>query len=453
MNRRARWPVTTANGQKIMTDQEAEETVDIGDDDASAASAERTAEPAPEWLIDFRRSGFPKGFYRSGDGYGIVFAERSADTLVVSFDNLSSARDDAIDRTPWGYGFVAKNGWSQLGVMTFAPDWFRNAELLDYLQNLAKSGFLKRFKTVVMTGTSMGGYGACAFASLAPGCTVIAFSPQSTLKKDLVPWEKRFSSGRRADWSGPFADGAQESLAASKVFVLYDQHFPEDVAHADRFTGNNVVKLKARYSGHKSALFLRRAGLLSTIVRDTVEGRMSEQRFYEVYRGGRALPWYMNAVAARLCDTNRHRLLPRMSRAVSKLGFDQIARSVIGRAVEAGVMAPPPQSRPQVRPQQPRPAQTAQPGHPARGAKPAPQSAPRARPAPKFQPADTDTAPAHHDDPVDLYMSDPNLPPLQKTDPAPWQSSSESADAAVSDLPKPVWHIPRRPRKTDDESL
>lgn len=440
MNRRAGWPVETANRQKIMTDHEAEETVDIGDDDTSAAGAERSVEPAPEWLIDFRRSGFPKGFYRSGDGYGIVFAERSADTLVVSFDNLSSARDDAIDRTPWGYGFVAKNGWSQLGVMTFAPDWFRNAELLDYLQNLAKSGFLKRFKTVVMTGTSMGGYAACAFASLAPGCTVVAFSPQSTLKKELVPWEKRFSSGRRADWSGPFADGAQESLAASKVFVLYDQHFPEDVAHADRFTGSNVVKLKARYSGHKSALFLRRAGLLSTIVRDTVEGRMSEQRFYEIYRGGRALPWYMNAVAARLCDTNRHRLLPRMSQAVGKLGFEQIARSVVGRAVEAGVMA---------RPQQARPAQKAQPGRPAQG-RPA---APQARRAPRFQSADPETAQIVHEDPVDLYMSDPNLPPLEKTDPAPWQSLSETSGTAASDLPKPVWHIPRRPRKGDDENL
>ncbi|MDF3607678.1 hypothetical protein PE067_16955 [Paracoccus sp. DMF-8] len=373
-----------------MTDQEAEETVDIGDDDASEQAAERVAEPAPEWLIDFRRSGFPKGFYRSGDGYGIVFAERSADTLVVSFDNLSSARDDAIDRTPWGYGFVAKNGWSQLGVMTFAPDWFRNGELLDYLQNLADSRFLKRFRTVVMTGTSMGGYAACAFASLAPCCTVIAFSPQSTLKKELVPWEKRFSSGRRADWSGPFADGAQESLAAGKVLLLYDPHFAEDVAHADRFTGDNVVRLKARYSGHKSALFLRRAGLLSTIVRETVEGRMSEQRFYEIYRAGRALPWYVNAVAGRLAETNRHRLLPRMSRAVSKLGFEQISRSVVARAVEAGVMeAPPPPQRqapgPINRPNQPAsPARPAQ-AQPSGGARPH-RSSPSKPPPPSRSP-------------------------------------------------------------------
>ena len=452
MNRRATGPVTTANGHRIMTDQEAEETVDIGDDDASEQAAERVAEPAPEWLIDFRRSGFPKGFYRSGDGYGIVFAERSADTLVVSFDNLSSARDDAIDRTPWGYGFVAKNGWSQLGVMTFAPDWFRNGELLDYLQNLADSGFLKRFRTVVMTGTSMGGYAACAFASLAPGCTVIAFSPQSTLKKELVPWEKRFSSGRRADWSGPFADGAQESLAAGKVLLLYDPHFAEDVAHADRFTGDNVVRLKARYSGHKSALFLRRAGLLSTIVRETVEGRMSEQRFYEIYRAGRALPWYVNAVAGRLAETNRHRLLPRMSRAVSKLGFEQISRSVVARAVEAGVMeAPPPPQRQAPRPNQPAQS-TGQPRPPRASA------VPRRHPAARVKPAETVPAQPEPEETVDLYLSDPDLPPLENVDPAPWQVTraqtvgTQTAGANAADLPKPVWHIPRRLRKADQNN-
>ena len=45
-------------------------------------------------------------------------SDRGSDVLVVSCDNLSSAREDTIDRLPWGYGFVAKNGWSQLGVMT-----------------------------------------------------------------------------------------------------------------------------------------------------------------------------------------------------------------------------------------------------------------------------------------------------------------------------------------------
>jgi predicted acylesterase/phospholipase RssA len=63
--------------------------------------------------------------------------------------------------------------------------------LFDYLEGLRNSGFFKQFRHVVFTGTSMGGYAACAFCSLSPGSTVLAYSQQSTLAKDLVSWEKR----------------------------------------------------------------------------------------------------------------------------------------------------------------------------------------------------------------------------------------------------------------------
>lgn len=130
---------------------------DAEGEDILPAEPQAAVEPAPEWLVNFRRSEHKRGFYISGDGYGVVFSDRGSDVLVVSCDNLSSAREDTIDRLPWGYGFVAKNGWSQLGVMTFDADWFRNDGLLTYMQELGQSGFFRRFRKVVMTGTSMGG--------------------------------------------------------------------------------------------------------------------------------------------------------------------------------------------------------------------------------------------------------------------------------------------------------
>ncbi|RCW88291.1 hypothetical protein [Paracoccus lutimaris] len=425
-----------------MPDDDAE-AEDLLADDPQPAPAR---EAAPEWLVNFRRSEFRRGFYVSGEGYGVVFSDRTSEVLVVSCDNLSSAREDTLDRLPWGYGFVAKNGWSQLGIMTFDADWFRNDGLLGYMQELAQSGFFRRFRKVVMTGTSMGGYAACAFASLAPGCTVIAFSPQSTLKKDLVPWESRFPSGRRADWSGAFADGAAESVDAERVFLVYDPGFAPDLQHVERFTAPNVVRLPARYSGHKSALFLRRAGLLSSVVRSTVEGHMSEAEFFRIYRGGRSLPWYLHAVQARLVEGKRHKLLPRFAAAVRKLGNEPIARSAEAKAVEAGVMAPRPRPaapRPAVpRPSAPRPAAprpTAAgpaPQGPA-GEKPAPQNAPLGphqqrllaaqgrvpeQPAPEFRPAPPPPEPPPEPEAwADLYHTDPGLPPLQPAGDLPWQ--------------------------------
>ncbi|SFA38713.1 hypothetical protein SAMN04487972_101174 [Paracoccus halophilus] len=280
------------------------------DDETAAAAAQ--PDPAPRWLVDWRRSEHRRGFYSALGDHALQFTDRGSDHLMVSFDNLSSARDDRIEREPWGYGFVAKHGWSQLGVLAFAPDWFRSDELFDALRQLAGNGFFRRFRSVTMTGTSMGGYAACAFASLVPGCRVIAFSPQSTLKEDLVPWEERFASGRRADWSGPFADAAEESAAAAQVFLVYDPTFEPDVKHAARFRHPNAIHLRTRYAGHKTALVLRRSSLLSTIVREAVNGELTASRFYAHYRQSRRLPWFLNSVADKAFTRERFGLSARM---------------------------------------------------------------------------------------------------------------------------------------------
>ncbi|WP_347267683.1 hypothetical protein [Paracoccus sp. (in: a-proteobacteria)] len=284
------------------------------------ARSDQAGNPAPGWLVDLRRSDHRRGFYQSLGNYALVFTDRGSDQLIVSFDNLSSARDEAIGREPWGYGFVANNGWSQLGVMAFTPRWFRDPALFAVLEDMAASGFFRRFRSVTLTGTSMGGYAACAFARLVPGCTVVAFSPQSTLRKDLVPWETRFAAGRKADWSGPYADAAADCAAAGRVFLIHDPLFEPDRQHAARFCHANTVPLPVRHSGHKSALFLRRAGLLSTIMREAVEGGLTAARFHALCREGRKLPWYRRGVIERAYARGRPELAARVIRYMRQRG-------------------------------------------------------------------------------------------------------------------------------------
>lgn len=274
--------------------------------------AEAQAEPAPAWLVDLRRSPHRQGFYRGLGNHALVFADRGADRLVVSFDNLSSVRDDVVNRDPWGYGFVARQGWSQLGVLAFTPDWFRDPALFAALSELAGQGFFARYRSVTLTGTSMGGYAACAFASLAPGCQVIAFSPQSTLAKPLVPWEKRFSAGRKADWSGPFADGASGLRHAGEAWLVHDPCCTEDARHIARFNGGNLRHLRMRHAGHKTALALRRAGLLGWTVAEAIEGRLTETRFQIACRGLRREGWYLDALAARAAARGDFRHIGRL---------------------------------------------------------------------------------------------------------------------------------------------
>ncbi|WP_134725182.1 glycosyltransferase family 2 protein [Paracoccus luteus] len=302
----------------------------LGDD-----SPDDTAvDAAPGWLSDLRRGPHQRGFYQSFGDYGLHHVDRGAEHLVVSFDNLSSARDNPVDRDSWGYGFIRKNGWSHLGVLAYQPTWFRDEELFAGLRRLADDGFFSRYRSVTMIGTSMGAYGATAFASLAPGCSVVAFSPQSTLKKSLVPWESRYSSGRKADWTGPFADAAAEAHAASKVWLVYDPAVEEDRLHAARYTGDNIMRLHARYADHKTALFLRRADLLSTVVREAVAGTLTVPRFYSLYRRGRALPWYLNGVAHRIAASRRPERLHSYEGILNDLGRPQVARSLAVRFPE-----------------------------------------------------------------------------------------------------------------------
>lgn len=271
-------------------------------------------EACPAWLADLRRSSHRKGFYRSLGDHALFFADRGSDRLLVCFDNLASVRDDTVHRDPWGYRFVAKQGWSQLAVMAFRPDWFRDPELFEAMRDLAAQGFFRRFRNVTLTGTSMGGYAACAFASLIPGCKVIAYSPQSTLAKALVPWEKRFSSGRKADWSGPFADATIQIADAAEVWLIFDPLLEDDRRHAERFSGANVHHLRMRNGGHKTAFVLRRAGLLSQVTCDVVENRMTEARFYAAYRTIHRQPWFLYATAQRAISGNRPQLVARMVR-------------------------------------------------------------------------------------------------------------------------------------------
>lgn len=285
----------------------------------------------PAWLADLRRSDHRIGFYHSEDSFAAQYTDRTSKVLMVSFDNLSNVRDPALSRETWGYGFYKKEGWSHFGIMSFDNNWYRNEGLFDYLTELADSGFFKGFDRVILTGTSMGAYASCVFCSLIPGSVALAFSPQSTLDTKLVPWEERFAGGRKQDWSGRFRDGAEEIKNAGEAFILYDPYFEPDRLHAERMQGKNVHHLKTWFSGHKSALFLRRAEILKPIVLAAVAGDLTEAKFYGLYRNRRKLPWYVNGLADRAIARGRDGLVDLMANAVKRDGRERLANGVLAR--------------------------------------------------------------------------------------------------------------------------
>jgi len=294
-------------------------TDDLADDLDPQTPPNATSATLPEWLAEIHTSGTQQGFFARLAHHAVLCIRRSDKHLVVTFDNLSNVNDMSVAREPWAYKFVRDNGFSHLSVMARRKDWYRDPELIAYLQQLSAAGFFRHFGKVTFTGTSMGGFAALAFSSLSPGATVLSFNPQTTLDPQLVPWERRFRLGRDRNWALPFSDCAFEIEDAAKVFVFYDPFFVPDRRHVDRLTGPNVTRLKTWCSGHFSPVFLRRANLLKPIMQHGMEGTLTPEIYYQMFRDRRTLPWYRKSLETNLTERGHTELAKRVIPAFRKL--------------------------------------------------------------------------------------------------------------------------------------
>ncbi len=276
------------------------------------------AMPLPSWYCEIYPAGERNGWFRKFGDYSCSFVERDTSQLVVSFDNLSQAGNEAYAREPWAQKFCADRGYSHLGVYAQTPTWFRNADLIDYLEQLRNDGFFKGFEQVAFVGTSMGGFGALTFSSLAPGATVVAFSPQTTLDEAEVPWETRFAKGRAADWSLPYSDAATQTGGASKVYLVYDHFHSADRQHVDRLVGRNLVHLKGFGIGHKSALVLNRMDALKKVMEDGIAGTLDPADFYKSIRARKDIYLYRTTVEGYLKERGQEDRLKRFANAFKK---------------------------------------------------------------------------------------------------------------------------------------
>ncbi|MGX0974684.1 hypothetical protein ACSSVY_000380 [Roseovarius sp. MBR-51] len=250
-----------------------------------------------------------EGWYRAGpNGHSFLYMPRDPDILVVTFDNLDIAMTKREDRRPWGYNFIKDQGWSMLGVLAGGWTWYREPWVCEQFDALQQEGFFKKFKRVVFYGASMGGYAACAFAPAAPGCDVVAISPQSTVDKSIVPWETRYKTVWDRDFTGKYGDAAQVSASAHRVSILYDPYEPLDAQHAARFSNANVAHLRAPLLGHRLGSSLNQMGILSPIILGALNGTLTPQEYYRLLRARRNLPRYQRELFKRAVEKGHAKL-------------------------------------------------------------------------------------------------------------------------------------------------
>lgn len=225
--------------------------------------------------------------------------EPGNETLIVSFDNAARpAQEPYIGRPTWGDKFYRSEGFSILGVIARRAIWYRDPKIIEALESLRDGGFFASFDRVIMSGGSMGGFAAAAFAPLAPNSLVIAFSPQSTLDAKKVPWEWRYSEGKAQDWSLPYSEAAEGVAYARHCYVVYDGLDRPDRRHARRF-GNpaKTTHLNLPGGGHGVSPLLSQMGLLKLTTQKMIEMSLDKSEFQILARNRKAAVQYHRVMA------------------------------------------------------------------------------------------------------------------------------------------------------------
>ena len=269
----------------------------------------------PLWYQDIFPQGEFDGFYRKLGNHAVNYIERDPMQLVVTFDNLAEAGGRHYARDAWAAKFIADNGWSHLGVFAGGPTWFRDQRLIDYLSNLKAEDLFRQYPNVALACTSMGAFGALAFAHLAPGSTVIAFSPQTTLDQSIAPWDRRFWKGMKQDWSLPYSDVTQHLDQVGKIYAVYDPYIEQDRLHIERIHHPNFVPLKAIGLGHKSAMVLRRMEQLKPVMSGAIKGTLTQSEFYQRNRDRKNTLVYRRNIEEYLTARGKEHRICRFRRA------------------------------------------------------------------------------------------------------------------------------------------
>lgn len=205
--------------------------------------------------------------------------------LVVTFEPAAVGKAESkLERPVWGQAFLQRRGHTVLGVKRSATDWYRSPDLHRLFRALQAAGWFARFERVMFYGPSMGGYAALAFAACAPGCTVLAMHPQSTMAPDRVWFDQRFAGERARHWQGDLVDGADGAALAGRVYVCYDPWQLKDRLHAQRLPAHNRVDLRLPYVGHATTQALQALGLLGDVVDRALAGTLDAAGFRQMAR-------------------------------------------------------------------------------------------------------------------------------------------------------------------------
>ena len=152
-------------------------------------------------------------------------------------------------------------------VIDKTRSWFNRPGLFERILDLVNAHFARVGVTQVVTlGNSMGGFGACLFAAPLKARRAIAFTPQWSIRKEIMPEETRWQ-----EWTNAIAEHrfstAFDNVDPSVHYWICNAFTGSDLAHSRLFpAASNVTHVLIPNAMHGLSAHLKRAGLLNTLV-------------------------------------------------------------------------------------------------------------------------------------------------------------------------------------------
>lgn len=271
-----------------------------------------------EWLGRLAGIAATRGRFRELDRHHFAAYISAGRTLLVTFETQAGIQGLTEEAQPLGWRMVREENWSHLCLVSDGDTWFRSAEIYAYFDEMVDEGFFEEFDRVLFYGAGPCAYAACSYSVAAPGARVLAIQPQATLDPTLAEWDDRFRELRRLDFTSRYGYAPDMLDAADRAWILYDPAERMDAMHAALFARANVTLLRMRWMGAALQGSMLRMGMLHTLMRLAVDGRLDRGSFAILFRRRRRYPPYLRNLLSALEADGREPLVRALCRNVTE---------------------------------------------------------------------------------------------------------------------------------------
>lgn len=186
---------------------------------------------------------------------------------VVTFDCYHD--QPGFDRAAFGEAYLAQQDISAIHILTRDNDWFQYHDILDALDRVRAA--LAGAERVLAYGSSMGGYAAIRFADRVGAHAALALSPQYSVDRRRVPFERRWMQDQMRIGFLPAID-RQPIRSAARIIAAYDPDLPHDRQHIALISAETRIEpLLLPGAGHPVGQFLAEIGLLKPLVAQALD--------------------------------------------------------------------------------------------------------------------------------------------------------------------------------------